>query len=117
MTDEKLMEMAIKAFETYAIGLTKKEKDRLIALARIGASVMPRPIEEAPKDGTHILGFFDDDGITPPTTLHWFGPLDLPGLRGGGWYVSVQDTGSDRRYFPKRFTSLSALPKPNEVTT
>lgn len=41
MSDEELIAMAVKAFETYAIGLTNKETDRLIALARIGAAVKP----------------------------------------------------------------------------
>ena len=92
--------------------LTDKAREEIARLALIGLAVQPRPIEEAPKDGTHILAFFDDNGVTPPTTLHWFGPPDLPGLRGGGWYFSVQDISSDRRYYPKRFIPLTSLPEP-----
>lgn len=35
--------------------LPNAELSRLIALARIGAAVTPRPIEEAPKDGQVLL--------------------------------------------------------------
>lgn len=43
----------------------------------------------APTDGTHILVRFDGTS-SPPTVAHWFGPPPLPGLRAGGWYLSVQ---------------------------
>jgi len=31
-----------------------------------------------------------DGTSSPPTVAHWFGPPPLPGLRAGGWYLSVQ---------------------------
>lgn len=48
-----------------------------------------RDMSTAPRDGTHILVKFDGT-TSPPTVAHWFGPADLPGLRSGGWYLSVQ---------------------------
>jgi hypothetical protein len=72
-----------------------------------------QPIETAPKDGRHILVCFDDQHL-PPTTAHWFGPPDLPGLRAGGWYISVQQNEGPRIY-PTRWTILP-LPKPPEET-
>lgn len=51
-------------------------------------------ISTAPKDGTHVLVCDQSDpsfpfSQRPPTVAHWFGPPDLPGLRSGGWYLSV----------------------------
>lgn len=46
-------------------------------------------IVTAPRDGTHVIVSFDGTA-SPPTVAHWFGPPDFPGLRGGGWYLSVQ---------------------------
>jgi hypothetical protein len=48
-----------------------------------------RDLSTAPTDGTHILVRFDGTS-SPPTVAHWFGPPPLPGLRAGGWYLSVQ---------------------------
>jgi len=61
-------------------------------------------IESAPQDGTHILVCFADPPYSkhwtfmqrPPTVAHWFGPPNLPGLRAGGWYLSVNQSDSDR---------------------
>jgi hypothetical protein len=49
-------------------------------------------ISTAPHDGTHILVCFDGEvsPAKPATVAHWFGPPPLPGLRAGGWYLSVQ---------------------------
>lgn len=47
-----------------------------------------RDIRTAPQDGTHVLVRFEGT-MRPPTVAHWFGPPDLPGLRAGGWYLSV----------------------------
>ena len=60
MTDEELFENLTSRFD-----ITDDAFDRLIALARIGAAVQPRPISEAPKDGTLIdifLSFILHDG-------------------------------------------------------
>lgn len=61
-------------------------------------------IATAPRDGTHILVCFDKPPYgehwtfqqSPPTVAHWFGPPDLPGLRAGGWYLSVHHSDSER---------------------
>lgn len=79
-----------------------------------------RPIAEAPRDGTHLLVCFADPPYgphwafdqRPPTVAHWFGPADLPGLRAGGWYLSVTQQDSERIY-PTHFMPL---PPPPEVT-
>lgn len=112
---EKHLETARQYAKANALG-SLIDANHLIALCNMALgflAMQPRPISEAPKDGTHILAFFDD-GITPQTTLHWFGPADLPGLRGGGWYVSVQEIDSGRRYHPTHFIPLSSLPEPKE---
>ena len=46
-------------------------------------------IRTAPQDVTHIL-VRSEGTMSPPTVAHWFGPPGLPGLRAGGWYLSVQ---------------------------
>lgn len=65
------------------------------------------PVETAPKDGTHVLVAFADQHL-PPTSAHWFGPADLPGLRAGGWYLSVQQNEGPR----VRPTHWMPLPPP-----
>ena len=48
MTDDEFIKMAADALEECMnVELTDGEIDRLIALARIGAAVQPRPISEA----------------------------------------------------------------------
>lgn len=94
--------------------LTKAVVDRLAALApqpTMGeAPAGWRDISTAPKDGTHILAIVQD--ALPPTTVHWFGPADLPGLRSGGWYLSVQQNEGPRVHPTKwqPLPSLSASP-------
>ena len=86
-------------------------------IERLRAEREWRPIETAPKDGTHILACFATRpfGPTwgfaqrPPTVVHWFGPPDLPGLRSGGWYLSVQTADSERVH-PTHWQPLPAPP-------
>ena len=66
-----------------------------------------RTMDSAPRDGTHILAQLDAN--LPPTTVHWFGPADLPGLRAGGWYLSVQQNEGPRVH-PTAWQPLPAAP-------
>lgn len=71
-------------------------------------------IGTAPRDGTHILVCDrSDDSFPfsqrPPTVAHWFGPPDLPGLRAGGWYLSVSHTEQPRL---QGLTHWAPLPSP-----
>lgn len=76
--------------EDYFAGLSPANAECRAALAASGHAPTPgwQPIETAPRDGTHVLVMLD--GNLPPTSAHWFGPADWPGLRSGGWYLSVQ---------------------------
>lgn len=77
-----------------------------------------RPIETAPKDGTHVLACFADPEFgqywtfqqRPPTVVHWFGPADLPGLRSVGWYLSVNENDGGRQH-PTHWMPLPNPPK------
>lgn len=71
-------------------------------------------IGTAPRDGTHILVCDRSDNSfpfsqRPPTVAHWFGPPDLPGLRSGGWYLSVSYRDQPRL---KGLTHWMPLPSP-----
>lgn len=80
-----------------------------------------QPIETAPRDGRHIhvgwldggIGFGIFNGVTVPmqTVAHWFGPADLPGLRAGGWYPSVQTNDGNEKLHPTHWKPLAA-PQP-----
>lgn len=75
-------------------------------------------METALMDGTHILvclegppfGQFWTFAQNPPTVAHWFGPPDSPGLRAGGWYLSVQQNDGGR-IRPTHWRHLPATPK------
>src|SRR5574343_5466 len=58
---------------------TSKERARLFALARRGAAMQWRPIEEAPKDGTHVLLFGKIDPATTFVLLTWKKPAVFSG--------------------------------------
>lgn len=74
-----------------------------------------QPIATAPKDGTHVIVCDrSDDSFPfsqrPPTVAHWFGPPDLPGLRSGGWYLSVSYTEQPRLNWPTHWMPLPPPP-------
>lgn len=79
--------------------LTPEGWQFLIKMARIGASVMPRPLEEAAVN-EHILRF--RNGVFQGCD-YWY---DL-------WKQNYQQWPDP----PTHFIPLSALPKPAEVTT
>lgn len=110
MTDEKLIEMAIKAFETYAIGLTKKETDRLIALARVGASVMPKPTHRHIKTGS-LYTMLGSGAVQSTEPLQDMQAVVIYRAEKDGslWAREFHEFHDASRFEP--------LPKPNEVTT
>lgn len=76
MTDDELIAWLENSLQ-FRSDIHPIDSDRLIALARIGASVMPRPIEEAPEDGTKILlmgngpGFWATEGAWVGHASEW----------------------------------------------
>jgi hypothetical protein len=87
-----------------------QELRALCDLALAGLAVQPRPIEEAPKDGTWLL-FFGRNSTRQrmiPVVIAWSPPGLGEGWRdsaGGASMDSLVATGGD-------FIPLSALPKP-----
>lgn len=74
-----------------------------------------RPIETAPRDGSHILAYRLPIGIrftnntNPPTVVHWFGDPELP-----GFYTSVNELAPER---PFEATHWQPLPAPPVLTS
>jgi len=72
-----------------------------------------RPIETAPKDGTHILACRIPIGIrvtiqtSPPTVVHWFDDPEDP-----GFYTSVNERAPERPFNPTHWQPLDPLPAP-----
>ena len=60
------------------------------------AIVLPRPMSDAPLDGTHILAHNGDEYF-PPVVVHFFG---------GSWYVSKWPDDCDNIYFPRKWWPL-----------
>lgn len=76
-----------------------------------------RDIETAPRDGTHVFVCDQSDpsfpfSQRPPTVAHWFGPPDLPGLRAGGWYLSVSYNEQPKLHGLTHWMPLPAPPSP-----
>lgn len=94
-----------------------REEDTIAAWNRRAPVAGWQPIETAPKDGTHVLVAFDNPPYSehwtfqqrPPTVAHWFGPAPLPGLRAGGWYLSVSHNDGGR-IDPTHWMPLPAAP-------
>lgn len=72
-----------------------------------------KPIDCAPKDGTHILACRIPIGIrvtnmtNPPTVVHWFDDLEKP-----GFYTSVNEIAPEHPYNPTHWRDLPPLPSP-----
>jgi len=66
-----------------------------------------KPIETAPKDGSHILAYRLPAGIrftnntNPPTVVHWFDD---------GFYTSVNELAPERPFAPTHWMALPAPP-------
>lgn len=73
-----------------------------------------KPIETAPKDGTHILAFRALIGIrytnltNPPTVVHWW---DNPGEE--GFYTSVNELEPQEPFRATHWMPLPEPPQPN----
>ena len=67
-----------------------------------------KPIETAPKDGTHILAYRVPIGIrftsmtNPPTVVHWFDD---------GFYTSVNEIAPERPFDATHWMPLPEPPK------
>lgn len=78
-----------------------------------------RPIESAPRDGTHFLACdarqpygpawtFDQ---RPPTVVHWWGgPLEQMSAPDAGFYTSVNEQEPERPFPATHWRSLPAAP-------
>lgn len=103
-TDEEFFtEMLLLKQDEGGVWIAQGDLERLIKMARIGASVMPRPIEEADNDYRQDYALFDETE--------------------GGWCAGSWDDDENGWFTasgqinPAHFIPLSALPKPAEVTT
>jgi len=102
MTEEELNRLEAVVRKRAALGDIDPEPSlSLIALARLGLAVTPRPIAEAPRDGMMFLAYSEDlsgNGLTP----FW---------SGCAWH---DDAGfcTDEIREPTHFIPISAIPKP-----
>jgi hypothetical protein len=62
-----------------------------------------QPIETAPKDGTHILAWRNNN---PPTVVHWFDDPEAP-----GFYTSVNEIAPNYPFNPTHWMPLPEPPK------
>ena len=99
MTDLEIIEMAKDGCGP----LSAEEVDRLIALARAGAAVQPRPISEAPNCEFHHLWFWW------PDTEEWADGALIEQIHGAPkvWYRH----GHPAPALPTHFLLKSALPR------
>jgi hypothetical protein len=85
--------------------------DAILADKVLAARREWRPIETAPKDGTHILACRKPIGIRvtvnthPPTVVHWFDDPNDP-----GFYTSVNAVAPEYPYNPTHWQPLDPLP-------
>ena len=101
MTEEELVTTAEEILPDHAAAnFSNGEWKRLIALARVGLAVTPRPIS-ASASGIDVIVFYDDgsaDYIEADDNDYEFKPYEGPAYRGVAR--------------PTHFIPLSALPKP-----
>jgi hypothetical protein len=105
VTDDELIARLQRDFEIFSEGGSSEvieNSKRLIALARRGAAVKWRPIEEAPNDGGWLLGDFGDGYDLRP--MMW-----MPSKKS---WCDVPDGDRFDDGKPTRFIPLSALGEP-----
>jgi hypothetical protein len=118
MTDDELIAQAQRDFEIFSDGGSPEaieNSKRLIALARRGAAVKWRPIEEAPKDGTEMIVSHPIAGVCaafcPGDGFAWHcmdGQNTVVGAKSGKSIPSMTSFLEP----PTRFIPLSALGEP-----
>lgn len=85
--------------------------DAILADKYLAGKSRWKPIETAPKDGTHILACRIPIGIrvtvntNPPTVVHWFDDPNDP-----GFYTSVNAVAPEYPYNPTHWQPLDPLP-------
>lgn len=85
--------------------------DAILADKMLASRRQWRPIETAPKDGTHILACRIPIGIRvtvnthPPTVVHWFEDANDP-----GFYTSVNAVAPEYPFNPTHWQPLDPLP-------
>lgn len=91
--------------------LKEADRDRLLSLADRGAAVRWRKIEEAPRDGTSLLGVtpYDFDA----RIFAWGKTSHLPLY---GWVYIDQGVEDREPCFPTHFIPLTALGEPDDRT-
>jgi hypothetical protein len=116
MTDDELIEWADYELG-YNSGAPHEQTDRLIVLARMGAAVKPRPIEEAPKDGSEqfLIRMVDGEVCFQGTGSWGVARPQHDGYRANDGIPAWLQY--DKKYLfpePTHFIPLSAFPVPVE---
>lgn len=117
MTDEELI---TKAWANCGADMTREEFRRLIALARVGLAVQPRPIAEAPKDEYYQAMIYGGEYMATAETFETWRPMGEDGTfamwnhHRQRWEQDCSLDGYEEYnvYRPTHFIPLSALPKP-----
>lgn len=121
MTDEELNRLEAVVRERAASGDIDPEPSlSLIALARVGLAVQPRPITEAPKDEYFQAVIYGGVYMTTTETFETWRPMGEDGTfamwnhHRQRWEQDYSSYGYEEYnvYRPTHFIPLSALPKP-----
>ena len=108
LTKERIEEIREQQFDDNGECSPDDEQLQLCDLALIGLAVQPRPIKEAPKDGSRILAWWDDKW----RIIYW---KEDQGPRRYGHFANwLPEATVAANLKPGPFIPLSALPKPRE---